>query len=192
MNIVESVTDEYTSKPKKKNIWLGTPFEELVTLSPDERGHWGEKLVYTLITYLLPNIDCFWDSNKNTSNEDGSIWDILIGIFRTEVKTAFLGTNEKSFQHENLHKDKEWDKVLFVDVVQNGIWFTVQNKSDIPFGDTLHKILNVKSTPHLSGHKFDLSLYRCEKLVKSGDCFFYNLEDNEGLIKFLEFHFTSK
>jgi hypothetical protein len=104
MNIVESVTANYTSKIKKKNIWLGTTFEQLVTLSSDERGHWGETLVYSLITKLLPNLVCFWDSNKNTSNEDGSIWDILIGIFRTEVKTAFQDSNGK-FQHENLYED---------------------------------------------------------------------------------------
>ena len=189
VNILESVTAEYTSKPDQKNIWIGTPFEKLVLRSSDERGHWGENLVYRLIEYLLPTLHLFWDSNKNTSNEDGSIWDMIINVFRTEIKTAFLGSGG-TFQHENLYEDKEWDKVLFVDVVPDGIWFTVQTKSDIPFGESRHKILNVVSTRHLSGHKFDLSPYRCKKLLDSGSSFFFDLKDDDGLKNFLELHFS--
>ena len=169
------------------NIWVGSPFEFLQRISPDERGKWGESILSSLISN---NTDycVIWNGDKNTNNSDGSIYDMLISNYRTETKTATKGSKKDFWQHDNLYEENKWDKVVFIDVDLYGIYFTIQNHSDIPFNKNKHAILNKVSTRHLSAWKFDLSRKQLNILEKNGVTFYYDwiTPDETGLINFLK------
>lgn len=190
---IHNLIERYTKDCKKKNYWSGSDFEKLLNLSSDARGKWGEELLYQLIT-LYTCLKVEWEGDKNTSREDGSIWDIFINFFETEVKTAMKNSSSDVWQHEKIVEAPVWKKTIFVDIEYSGIWFTVQNYGDIPYGKDKHKILNKKSTFHLDGWKFDLSKNHISKLQSLGYSFFYDVKkpNNEGLKLFFETHFDNK
>ncbi len=190
MEQITQLISEYISK-SKKNFWHGSPFEPLLRLGLDERGEWGEKLIETIIS-CYTTMSVVWKGNKTTSREDGSIWDILISLKRTEIKTAMRGSDKDTWQHEKIVEEPCWEKIIFLDLDYNGIWFTVQNHDDIPFGNSKHKLLGVKSTPCKGGWKFDLSGSRISKLEKKGYSFYYDMNNgnNDKLKEFFEFHFS--
>lgn len=164
------------------NIWKNSPFEFLrTTLTSDERGKWGENLTYELIKGLT-DYEVIWDGDKNIKRKDGSIYDILVNNKRLEVKTATKGSSNDVWQHDNIYEENVWDVILFIDVNLFGIHFTIMSHSDIPFGLDKHKLINKKSTRHLSGWKFDLSINQIKILEKNSISFYYdynNPDENE-------------
>jgi hypothetical protein len=175
MKLISNLLNEYVTNSKKTNFWSESPFEGLLKLGIDERGKWGENLIYSLIT-LYTSLDCKWDGDSNIKNEDGSVWDILIRKITTEIKTAMRGTSVATWQHEKLVNNKSWEKIIFIDVDYSGIWFTVQNYNDIPFNNDKHKLLGKKSTPCKGGWKFDLSIKQLKELENNGDTIYFDLE----------------
>ena len=193
MSLISNLIEQYTTDCKKKNYWLGSDFEKLLSLSSDARGKWGEELIFRLLTmYTCLKVE--WEGDKNTNREDGSIWDIFINFFETEIKTAMKNSSSDMWQHEKIVQAEVWKKTIFVDIEYSGIWFTVQNYGDIPYGEERHKILNKKSTFHLDGWKFDLSKKHILKLQSSGCSFYYDVKnpDVEGFKSFFGYHFTAK
>jgi hypothetical protein len=190
-SIVTNIIKEKTLKSSKEDYWNGSKFEPLLKLGSDERGEIGEQIVNELIKDLTEYI-VIWEQNKNTGREDGSIWDILINSYKTEVKAAMRGSKNLTWQHEKIVEEQCWDKIIFVDFDYSGIWFTVQNYGQIPYGDNKNEITGTKSTWHLGGWKFDLSPTKIEKLTQKGYSMFYNIEDpnNEELKTFFEHHFS--
>jgi hypothetical protein len=190
---VKNIISEMVSKSVKQDFWNGSEFEHLLKLGSDERGEVGEQIVNELVKNLT-NYVVVWEQNKNTGRKDGSIWDILINSFRTEVKTAMRGSKKPTWQHEKIVEENCWDKLIFVDFDYSGIWFTVQNYGQIPYNDEKHEITGTKSTYHLGGWKFDLSTKKIEKLFEKGQSLFYNIKNpnDDELKSFFEYHFNSK
>ena len=190
MDIVKDLLKEYVSNSKKKNFWSGSPYEGLVQLGIDERGSWGENILFSLLSKITL-LNSVWDGNSNTNREDGSIWDIKIENKKTEVKTAMRGTSTAVWQHEKIVNDNSWEKIVFIDVDYNGIWFTIQNYNDIPFGSEKHKLLNKKTTPCKGGWKFDLTDKHIEKLKNNNNSFYWDGKnpDSEGFKIFFEENF---
>jgi hypothetical protein len=133
--------------------------------------------------------------------QENGIWDILIKLIptdkRLEVKTAFKDTSDDKWQHDNIYQEDYWDVIIFVDVDYDKIYFTIQDREDIPFDNDGHKILKgkgdnggKKSTRHLSAWKFDLNRTHLGILEKHG--FTYELQisnpDYESLNNFLNKH----
>ena len=105
INIIESLKEF----KKDYNPYKNSPFEQLLTLTSDDRGKWGEKFLHNNIK--LSGLKSKWDGDSNTGNVDGSVYDILINLNRrTEVKTATNGLNKRSrkltntWQHENIYE----------------------------------------------------------------------------------------
>ena len=188
--IVKNIIKEKVSKSLKQDFWDGSEFEPLLKLGSDERGEIGEQIINDLVKDLTEYV-VVWEGNKNTGRKDGSIWDILINSFRTEVKTAMRGSKTFTWQHEKIVEDKCWDKLIFVDIDYSGIWFTVQNYGQIPYGNNTHEITGTKSTYHLGAWKFDLSPTKIKKLEKMGNSLYYDIKNpnNNELKYFLEYHF---
>jgi hypothetical protein len=117
---------------------------------------------------------------------------MMIENFRTETKTATKGSKVDLWQHDNLYEELKWDKVVFIDVDLYGIYFTIQNHSDIPFNNDRHRILNKKSTRHLSAWKFDLTKKQLGILENNGTTFYYdwNQPNEKGFIEFLNMGFA--
>jgi hypothetical protein len=191
MNFIDKLTESYIEKSKRKDYWSGSYFEKFLNLSSDEKGQYGEELIKNLFEQLT-SIFVEWEGNTNVGRKDGSIWDILINNYKTEIKMAMLTFSSGIWQHEKLVEDCCWDKVIFVDVDYSGIWFTVQNHSQIPFHTSKHSILNKKSTWHLGGWKFDLTEQHLKKLEKHGMSFYLEMKnmDLNGLKVFFEKHFS--
>ena len=191
METIETLIEEYVAK-SKKHFWDGSPFERLLKLGLDERGEWGENLIYTILSSMT-DLDIIWEGSKNTYREDGSIWDILIYKWKTEIKTAMRGSTQDTWQHEKIVETHCWDKIIFIDLDYNGIWFTIQDYSQIPFGESKHEILGIKSTECKGGWKFDLSGYRISKLKESGYSFYLDMgnKDFNKLTEFFKFHFQN-
>lgn len=163
--MITELIEKYSTNNERKNYWKGSKFEPLIHQTSDARGVWGEELIEVL--FKSAGIDCVWNKDKNIKQENG-IWDIMINIKpkgkRLEVKTAFKDTSDDKWQHDNIYKEDYWDSIIFIDVDYDKIYFTIQNKEDIPFDSDGHKILKgkgnnggKKSTRHLSAWKFDLN-----------------------------------
>lgn len=196
--MIERLIEKYSYKNKRKEFWKGSKFEPLIEQTSDARGNWGEELIYTQFTSA--DIDCVWTKDTNVKQKNG-IWDILIKLLpkdkRLEVKTAFKDTNDDKWQHDNIYEEDYWDMIIFVDVDYDKIYFTIQNKEDIPFDCDGHKILTgqgnnggKKSTRHLSAWKFDLNRKQLGILEEHG--FTYKLDinnpDYESLNNFFDRH----
>jgi len=162
MNNLEIINERAAkSKPKPTtyNIWENSPFEEPIRgRTSDDRGYFGEGLVNDYVSKLT-NFECKWLRDSNTSQGD-VIYDIWINGYRTEVKTASASLDRKTgkisykFQHENIYKEKVWDKLVLVDIEPNGVYWTILNHSEMNF-EGKHPILKTSATKHLSAYKFD-------------------------------------
>ena len=63
--ILESVNKRYVNSVKG-DYWKGSYFEDIVKLTNDERGKWGEHLFRDLIKYPTIEMPVMWDADKNT------------------------------------------------------------------------------------------------------------------------------
>lgn len=199
INLLENLKQE--TLLKSNNLWNGSKFEYLINtgLSSDNRGKWGENFIHKIIKNFT-NFESEWLADENTSHNDGSIFDILINKYRTEVKTATSGMNSKTnkltytFQHENIYEENIWDKLLLLDVEPNGFYITILNHSDMVFGENRHPILKKKSTKHLSAWKFDTSLAVLKRGIENGLTIYLSIDEIETsttkLSDFLNNHFS--
>lgn len=178
------------------DLWENSEFQFLQNLTSDQRGRWGEDFIVNLIKRHT-NLSCEWSGDNNTSHGDGSIYDILINLFRTEVKTATVGFNRKknkptnTWQHENIYEKNVWDKLILLDIEPNGFYITVLKHDEMVFGDDKHPILGKKSTKHLSAWKFDSSKASLSRGIKNGITIYIGVDcsDTTDLEIFLKKHF---
>jgi hypothetical protein len=178
----ETVADA-VKKLRNRKYWKGSLFEEVVQLSNDERGKWGEKTFYDLIKFLTP-YDVQWDEDQNINNIDG-VYDIWINLpdgnkIRIEIKTASRGTGSKSsWQHENLYASEKWDKLVFIDFEYSTIWFTVLDYSEVVF-DARHKVFGTKPTlrnDQNDKYKWDFRDKQVHLGVANGYTFCYDVDN---------------
>ena len=80
------LTETIERNTNTNNIWKGSIFESLTQESSDTRGRWGEDFLQTLIKDVT-DFEVEWDGDSNTSNECGSIYDILVNLNRTLTTT---------------------------------------------------------------------------------------------------------
>ena len=120
--ILESVNKRYVNSVKG-DYWKGSYFEDIVKLTNDERGKWGEHLFRDLIKYPTIQMPVMWDEDKNTDPEDG-VYDMFLESnsgerLRIEVKTSGRTAskgNPVGWQHENIYfGGNKWDKLVFID-----------------------------------------------------------------------------
>lgn len=183
-SILNETISDYVLKLRSRNYWKGSIFEEIVQLSNDERGKWGEELFYKLVKTFTPyNVE--WDEDKNINNNDG-VYDIWINkpdgsVIRIEVKTASRGTGNKSnWQHENLYSSKKWDKLVFLDFEYSKIWITVLNYDEVTF-DSRHPFFGTKPTLRNNQddkYKWDFREKQVMIGVDNNCTFCYDVEQN--------------
>lgn len=194
IDVLKKTIADATEKLRSRDYWNGSIFEEVVELSNDERGKWGERTLFEWIRDLT-DLNASWDEDKNIGNDDG-VYDISIQReaggkkTRIEVKTASRGTGKKSnWQHENLYAENKWDKLVFVDFEYSKIWVTILNYSDVTF-DRRHPIFNTKPTlrnDQNDKYKWDFRDKQMNLGVSNGHTFCYDVEslDEEKFSSFL-------
>jgi hypothetical protein len=194
LSILNETVSDAVYKLRQRNYWKGSFFEEIVQLSNDERGKWGEQTLFKFIKELTDyNVE--WDEDQNINNDDG-VYDLWINRpdgtkIRIEVKTASRGTGNKSnWQHENLYSSEKWDKLVFIDFEYSAIWFTVLDYSEVTF-DSRHDIFGTKPTlrnDQNDKYKWDFRDKQVHLGVANGYTFCYDVNntDDEQFSSFLK------
>lgn len=133
-SIVQDALQKTVAKsPPRKVAWEGSPFEGFNRLEIDQRGAAGEEVVVMLLEAVKREVNY----NKNATDEDKH-WDFMCDGLKYEVKTAMLGKNGVTFQHENIFRTRQYDGLIFVDIAPSDIYISCWAKRDIPWKE-LHQ-----------------------------------------------------
>jgi len=175
--ILVDVIAEQKQKQAEATLWGGSTYEEIDGLKCDHSGCAGEKLTHRLCNQLgIPN-----EYDENVVNQDDGTYDVIVKGRLVEVKTARVGSDGDSWQHESL-RDHGCDYFWFNDILPNGYFITII-PSNFNFQQK-HPILG--RTPHLrketSGtYKFDFGRITLKKGIDAGVTIFVdnNTDDKE-------------
>ena len=107
--------------------WPQATYGGVKQLEIDERGKIGERLVVALLRKIGGRTV---DYNENATDEDKH-WDFICEGLRYEVKTATLGKDGITFQHESIYKTRLYDGLIFVDIAPNDIYISAFPKKGI-------------------------------------------------------------
>jgi len=78
-------------------------------------------------------------------------WDFISNGLKIEVKLATITIGTGLFQHENMHPQRDFDGVLFIDVAPDEVYLTAVCKKDISW----KKI-----------HRRESGIYKCDFSIK--------------------------
>lgn len=119
------------NKIDKKDLWEFSKVKDLKKLSMDARGDVGEEFVKVLLEKL--GYDVYWDNATDRANKH---WDLRVnGKIDLEVKMATVGKAGKTFQHENLEQNRNYDAVVLLDITPHTLYLTVAPKHTLPFDE---------------------------------------------------------
>ena len=107
-------------KEDKKNIWKDSSFHFLPTLQSNNVGNVGENLIQTICqnTGIESSVD--GSKTKQKGLGDG----IILGK-SVEIKTAHLGSDASSLQHELGEQPWISDYLMFIDITPTNFYITV-------------------------------------------------------------------
>lgn len=131
-NLHENLTEMILQKVKKdeeNTVWETGKFKSVKRLSNDALGELGEDFIAKILKELGGSVDisAFTDRTKKH-------WDILLNAeVAIEVKTATVGSNGKTFQHEAIEKDRNFNLLVLLDIAPDSVYITVAPKDTIPF-----------------------------------------------------------
>lgn len=149
--LLKSLIKSTISERADKHGWEAGMFSQILKLSPDQRGEIGEALLERLLN----------DGGVTGVTREGALdrtlkhWDIRTDDMDIEVKTATLGRNANTFQHEHLEHDRNYHAIVLIDIAPNDIYMTWSAKQDIPW-----RRLHRRATS--TGYKWDTKLSELE------------------------------
>ncbi len=161
--ILKKIEEIKKRKPPQMFDWNDSLYEDMQFLTIDERGQLGEEITVE----ILKNFKCKIDYDASIT-EAVKGWDFVSNGLKIEVKLATITIGTGLFQHENLHPQRDFDGILFIDVAPNEIYLTAVCKKDIiwkklhrrPNGDYKcdFSIKNIKNNkmPKFKKHKTGL------------------------------------
>lgn len=154
--ILKKIKEIKKRKPPQMFDWNDSLYEDIQFLTIDERGQLGEEIAIE----ILKNFKCKirYDASI-TGAEKG--WDFISNGLKIETKLATITIGTGLFQHENLHPQRDFDGILFIDVAPNEVYLTVVCKKDIIW----KKI-----------HRRESGIYKCDFSIK-------HIKDNK-ILKF--------
>ena len=98
-------------KPIQRFDWKDSMYEDTQYLSIDERGQLGENVAVSILKDFGCSID--YDSGVTSATKG---YDFISNNIKIEVKTATITIGSGQFQHENLHSQRNFDAILFIDI----------------------------------------------------------------------------
>ena len=166
------------------SYWSGSVFEPLRSLTNDEQGSFGERLLYNWMRKF--GFDVQWDGDTNINPDDG-VYDVVYKRNgrrnRVEVKTSgrtFSNGRPAGCQHDNLYYvDECFDKVVFIDYDRDGVIFiTVLAYDELVLDEQIDKnLLGVGGHTRKNNHgkaKLDFSPKTLKTGLSKGLTFEYN------------------
>ena len=148
-NLLGRIIVDMLENRDDKHGWNRGAFRDIIRLSPDQRGEVGERLLET----LLNDIGVGGVTREGPLDRTLKHWDIRTDDMDVEVKTATLGRNSLSFQHESIERDRNYHALVFIDIAPNDIYMTWTAKNNIPWRE-LHRRANSNA------YKWDTNLNR--------------------------------
>lgn len=124
--ILKKIKEIQDRKPPQKFDWNDSLYEDIKFLAIDERGQVGEEIAVEILKEFGCDVD--YDSSIT---DDIKGWDLISNNLKIEVKLATITVGTGQFQHENLHSQRDFDGVLFVDITPDEIYLTAVSKKDI-------------------------------------------------------------
>ena len=113
-------------KPKQMFDWNDSLYEDIQYLTIDERGQLGEEMTVD----ILKSFKCKIDYDSSVTDEVKG-WDFISNGLKIEIKLATITIGTGLFQHENLHSQRDFNAILFIDVAPNEIYLTAVSKKGI-------------------------------------------------------------
>lgn len=145
--ILSKIKEIQTRKPKQMFDWNGSLYEDIQHLTIDERGQLGEEIAVD----ILRSSGCKVEYDPSITSEEKG-WDFKSNGKKIEVKLATITIGTGGFQHENLHPQRDFDAILFIDVAPSEIYLTAVKKSDF-----LWKKI----------HRRESGVYKCDFTIKN-------------------------
>lgn len=130
-DLLISIIHEKAIEAQKQDVWQqkDVKFALIKDLSLDTRGVVGEEF----IKQLLENMGYSVERNEITDRTNKH-WDLRVnGKVTLEVKTATIGKEGRTFQHENIERDRNYDALILLDIAPDAIYLTVAKKGLLPF-----------------------------------------------------------
>ena len=164
---IKNITLKYIKSIKLKRkpakvVWDGGVYEEILSLSIDERGQVGEELC----AEILKINGCKVEYDPNQTNEEKG-WDLISDGIKIEVKLATIGKATPSFQHESLQPQRDFNGIIFIDVAPNNIYLTCLAKKEIEWKKLHHR-------KNSGVYKMDWNIKKVEKNKIKNTEDFYN------------------
>ena len=144
--ILKKIAEIKSRKPPQMFGWDGSLYEDTQFLTIDERGQLGEEITVEILKSFKCKIT--YDASVTESVKG---WDFISNDLKIEVKLATITIGTGQFQHENLHPQRDFDGILFIDVAPSEIYLTAVCKKDI-----LWKEL----------HRRENGVYKCDFTIK--------------------------
>ena len=161
---------------KKRDIWKDSPWENISKLENDDQGSVGEEIVNNLCS--LAGVNCSIDGKK-TKQIGGGIGDGTIKGKSCEIKTARLGSDEKSFQHELGEVPWKAEYMIFLDIAPQKMYITIFKNFTEDFYKQSGTDNNIKCSPYFPTksitwrkHKGAFKLDTTIKINEKNDCTF--------------------
>lgn len=144
--VLEKIDNILKNKPKPKFDWRDSLYEKIKYLSLDDKGDVGEEVTYD----ILKGKNCDVEYSRGVT-ELTKGWDIKSDGVKIEIKLATITVDTGSFQHENLHPQRDFDAVLFIDITPEELFLTAVKKKDIKWKEL---------------HRRENGVYKCDFTIK--------------------------
>lgn len=136
---------------KKRNIWEDSPWKHIADLENDDVGGVGEEIIEKFCSMSCINAQI---NGRETKELGGGAGDGTINSKTVEVKTARLGSDLKSFQHELGEFPWKAEYMLFLDIAPSKIYVTVfPNFSEEFYKESGIKKSKTKCAPYFPSKK---------------------------------------
>jgi hypothetical protein len=109
-------------KEENSDIWIDSPYKDLVKLQSNNSGNVGETFIQNLCDTC--EIEAHVDGSK-TKELGGGVGDGLILGKSIEIKTSHQGCSNDSFQHELGETPWKSEFIMFIDVAPMCIYLTI-------------------------------------------------------------------
>ena len=128
--VLGKIKEIQTRKPKSGFVWDGSLYQDIQHLTLDDKGQLGEEITVDILRSF--NCNVIFDSSV-TDEVKGH--DLISNGIKIEVKLATITIGSGLFQHDNLHPQRNFNAVLFIDITPNEIYLTAVLKDDFIWKD---------------------------------------------------------
>lgn len=128
-SILRKVLKKELHQQSRESDWFGAEFEDIRKLQIDSRGQIGERFIANVLQELGHKV-----TFSNVTDPRNKQWDLEVdGEIKLEIKTASRGLNSKTFQHENLDKNRLYDAILLLDIAPDAIYISMYSQAEFPW-----------------------------------------------------------